>query len=53
MSVWNAKDDDDRNEETDCLSHCVLLQAFTKILCTTIADLIRREVECGECLYEM
>ncbi len=48
------KDNDDhRNEETDCLSHCVLLQGFAKILCTFTADLIVPEVECGECLYEM
>jgi hypothetical protein len=35
------------------LSHCVLLQCFTKILCTFITDLIVLKGEFYECLYEI
>ena len=33
-------------------SYCIVFQSFTQILCTLISDLIARQIERSECLYE-
>jgi len=52
VSIWKRQECDDGKNMKEWWSHCIVSQCFTQILCTLSSNLIVRQVECSECLYE-